>query len=110
MSNFSFMNTWLPVRSVAGLVGAVLAGGFLLLAGGAAWLAWTHLATGFDLLVFGYAVLAGACVLAALRLAYQFYSAARLRYTLDRNALTIYWGGLRQIIPLARIRQAVAVA
>jgi hypothetical protein len=34
----------------------------------------------------------------------------RLRYVLDRHALTIHWGGLRQVVPLARIRQAVAVA
>lgn len=104
------MNIWLPVRSVAGVVGAVLAAGCLLAAGGAAWLAWTQLATGFDLRVFGAALLALVLVAAALRLIYQVYSIARLRYTLDRNALVIYWGGLRQVIPLARIHQAVAVA
>lgn len=104
------MNNWRPVRSGAWLLNAALAGGCALAAGGLAWLAWTRFAAGFDPLVFTYALLALLLLLAVAWLVYRLISVARLRYTLDRNALIIYWGGLRQIIPLARIRQAVAVA
>jgi hypothetical protein len=104
------MNTWLPVRSAAGLFVALLAGGCLLGAGGAAWQAWDRFTTGFDLGVFALALLALLLAVAAAWLLYQLYSTLRLRYTLDRNALVIHWGGLRQVVPLARINRAVAVA
>jgi hypothetical protein len=104
------MNTWRPARSVAGPLIAALAVGCLLVAGGLAWLAWDRFATGFDFGVFLYALLAGLCAAGAAWAGYQLLSVARLRYTLDRNALIIHWGGLRQVVPLARVREAVAVA
>lgn len=104
------MNTWRPTRSVAGPLLAALVGGCLLVAGGLAWLAWDRFATGFDFGVFLYALLAGLCAAGAGWAGYQLLSVARLRYTLDRNALIIHWGGLRQVVPLARVSQAVAVA
>ncbi len=104
------MNTWRPARSLAGLLIAVLAGGCLLAAGALCGLAWQRFTIGFDLTVFFYALLALLLAAGAARLVYQLISVARLRYTLDRNALVIHWGGLRQIVPLARVRQAVAIA
>src|SRR5215212_9140201 len=104
------MKTWPPVRSVAGLVGLVLVTGLLGIAGLLGWAALQRLATQYDLPVFLYALLAGLAGAAALLLAYHLCSYWSLRYTLDRNALVIRWGGLRQVIPLARIGQAVALA
>ncbi len=104
------MTTWLPVRSVAGLLNAVCTLGCLLAAGGLGGLAWDRTTTAFDLPGFALALLALLFAAAALWFVYRLYSTVRLRYVLDRNALIIHWGGLRQIVPLARIRQAVAVA
>jgi hypothetical protein len=39
--------------------------------------------------------------------AYWTYSLGTLRYTLDRNALTITWGDIRQAIPITQIERLV---
>ena len=39
--------------------------------------------------------------------AYWTYSLGTLRYTLDRNALTITWGDIRQTIPISQIERLV---
>ena len=38
---------------------------------------------------------------------YWAYASLRLRYRLDRNALTIVWGASRQVVPLARLERVV---
>jgi hypothetical protein len=38
---------------------------------------------------------------------YWTYSLGTLRYTLDRNALTITWGDIRQLVPIAQIERLV---
>ncbi len=38
---------------------------------------------------------------------YWTYSLGTLRYTLDRNALTITWGDIRQMIPMSQIERLV---
>jgi hypothetical protein len=50
-----------------------------------------------------------ACVFFALGLlfAYWTYSLGTLRYTLDRNALTITWGDIRQMVPMSQIERLV---
>jgi len=42
-----------------------------------------------------------------LLFAYWTYSLGTLRYTLDRNALTIIWGDIRQTIPVAQIERLI---
>ena len=42
-----------------------------------------------------------------LLFAYWTYSLGTLRYTLDRNALTITWGDIRQMVPLSQIERLV---
>jgi PH (Pleckstrin Homology) domain-containing protein len=42
-----------------------------------------------------------------LLFAYWTYSLGTLRYALDRNALTISWGDIRQTVPLAQIERLV---
>jgi hypothetical protein len=42
-----------------------------------------------------------------LLFAYWTYSLGTLRYTLDRNALTITWGDIRQMIPISQIERLV---
>lgn len=42
-----------------------------------------------------------------LLFAYWTYSLGTLRYTLDRNALTIGWGDIRQTVPIAQIERLV---
>jgi hypothetical protein len=42
-----------------------------------------------------------------LLFAYWTYSLATMRYTLDRNVLTITWGDVRQLVPMAQIERLV---
>jgi hypothetical protein len=42
-----------------------------------------------------------------LLFAYWTYSLGTLRYALDRNALTITWGDIRQMVPVAQIERLV---
>jgi hypothetical protein len=42
-----------------------------------------------------------------LLFAYWTYSLGTLRYVLDRNALTITWGDIRQMVPMAQIERLV---
>lgn len=45
--------------------------------------------------------------LLGLLFAYWTYSLAALRYVLDRNALTIVWGDIRQLVPMSQIERLV---
>lgn len=42
-----------------------------------------------------------------LLFSYWTYSLGTLRYTLDRNALTITWGDIRQMVPMSQIERLV---
>jgi len=53
-----------------------------------------------------YAV-ASVFFLLGLLFAYWTYSLGTLRYTLDRNALTITWGDIRQMVPVSQIERLV---
>ena len=52
-------------------------------------------------------VVASIFVFLGLLFAYWTYSLGTLRYTLDRNALTITWGDIRQMIPISQIDRLV---
>ncbi len=118
------MRVWLPVRSYGFLLGLTLA---LVMWGGAAWLALLlfgpllGISWGPQLASSAGGVAAGSralpisgpafwlglailCLLFAgaafLYLAIAFFS---VRYDFDRNALTLYWGGNRQVIPMNRV-------
>jgi hypothetical protein len=56
----------------------------------------------------------GVLILASLPLigmiAYQLYGLARSGYDVDRNSLVIYWGAIRQILPVEAIQRIMAGA
>jgi hypothetical protein len=55
------------------------------------------------LCLIGAALLAGLAVL----FGYWTYATAELRYIVDRNALAIQWGGVRQLVPLRAIDRLI---
>lgn len=93
------MRTWRPVFSFGGLIALLLAliawilGAFLVsflwapVSGKTFWLALGAL------LLFSLGIL----------LAYWGVAALALRYTFDRNVLTLHWGWMRQVVPMNRI-------
>ena len=62
---------------------------------------------GTNLVTFGLGLLCFALLGLVLYLAYQTRRFFALRYSLDRNAITINLGDRRQVIPLANIRHVV---
>ena len=52
-------------------------------------------------------VVATVFFLLGLLFAYWTYSLSTLRYVLDRNALTIVWGDIRQLVPMSQIERLV---
>ena len=64
--------------------------------------------TGTNLGTFGLGLLCAALLLLVLYLAYQTRRFFALRYSLDRNAITVGLGDRKQVIPLANIRHVVA--
>lgn len=52
-------------------------------------------------------VAASAFFFIGLLFTYWTYSLGTLRYTLDRNALTITWGDIRQMVPMSQIERLV---
>jgi hypothetical protein len=56
--------------------------------------------------VFCY-LFAAVFVVLGLIAAYWTYGCSSLRYTLDRNGLVIYWGLVRQVVPLDSIKRLV---
>ncbi len=118
------MRVWFPVRSYGFLLGLALA---LVLWAGAAWLyllflgpllglSWVPVVTApsgstttgpGSLPISGttfWLGLAAICLFFAgaafLYLAIAFFS---IRYDFDRNALTLHWGGNRQVVPMNRV-------
>lgn len=53
-----------------------------------------------DLFLFGLGLLTATLLLIAMPLGYWLYCHRTLRYTADRNAITIIWGGVRHVIPV----------
>ncbi|MEX2446053.1 MAG: PH domain-containing protein [Dehalococcoidia bacterium] len=93
-----------PPRSLGLLVGAALTAWALVLA-----VVLLGVGAGQGLNVVTAAALAGS-VLAlgvACLLGYWIYSLITLSYALDRNGLVIYWGTMRQVIPLDAIERLV---
>jgi len=52
-------------------------------------------------------VVASIFFMLGLLFAYWTYSLGTLRYTIDRNALTITWGDIRQMVPLSQVERLV---
>lgn len=52
-------------------------------------------------------IVASIFFLLGLLFAYWTYSLGTLRYVLDRNALTIVWGDIRQLVPMSQIERLV---
>ncbi len=93
-----------PPRSLGTLVGGLIAGGCLL-ATLALSLRGAYLRPSTGAVVL-YAV--AACFFAAaLVFAYWTYCCQTLRYVVDRNGLTIFWGDVRQTVPMNRIERLV---
>jgi len=93
-----------PHRAIGSLVG----GGF------AAWcfvLAVALVARGLtqdiSLGIISLYIVATLFFLLGLLFAYWTYSLGTLRYVLDRNALTIIWGDIRQLVPMSQIERLV---
>jgi hypothetical protein len=93
-----------PRRAVGTFVGAALAAWCLILT-----VALVIRGLGEDIGLGAIALYATASLFFALAVlfAYWTYSLGTLRYTLDRNALTIIWGDIRQTIPIAQIERLV---
>ena len=123
----------LPSRG--GLIGIILTVVAVILLGIAIWLTWqsatattvqpaiqapdsgstddsqtpdlVYVSTGTNLGTFGLGLVCFGLLLVVLYLAYQTRRFFALRYTLDRNAITIDLGDRKQTIPLANIRHLV---
>jgi len=52
-------------------------------------------------------IVASIFFLLGLLFAYWTYSLGTLRYVIDRNALTIVWGDIRQLVPMSQIERLV---
>ncbi len=94
------MHLWRPVRSPGSLFAFLMAASSLILATG---LARAAIAPVSGLTFW---LLLGVLLLGSLGALFFYWGVAllTLRYTFDRNGLTIHWGGNRQIIPMNRVR------
>lgn len=93
-----------PPRAVGTLVGGGLAGWCFVLTAALVVRGLTHDVT---LGVISLYIVALIFSLLGLLFAYWTYSLGTLRYALDRNALTITWGDIRQMVPLSQIERLV---
>lgn len=93
------MHLWRPVRSSGSVIAFLVAALFLILA---AWLGRLAIAP-----VSGHTfwLLLGILLLVSLGVLFSYWGIAllTLRYTFDRNALILHWGGNRQVIPMNRV-------
>ena len=93
-----------PPRAIGVFMGGALSLWCFLVTGA---LLWRGLSLDVQLAVLG-PYIAAACFFAlGCLFAYWTYGCATLRYHLDRNGLTIYWGDIRQLIPMDRIERLV---
>lgn len=93
-----------PHRRTGVLVGAAAGLFILALAVG---LAWRLFHEPVGLATFTAALLLTVLLALAALFAFWTYGCWSLRYVLDRNRLTIHWGGNQQVVPLAEIRLLV---
>ncbi|HYM15859.1 MAG TPA: PH domain-containing protein [Dehalococcoidia bacterium] len=93
-----------PPRTVGTLVGGSIAAWCLIVAVA---LVVRGLTQDVALAVISLYVVASLFFFLALLFAYWTYSLGTLRYALDRNALTITWGDIRQMVPLSQIERLV---
>lgn len=93
-----------PPRAVGSIVGGALALWCLALAVA---LTARGLSQDIDLKVIPFYLVASMFFLLGLLFCYWTYSLGTLRYVLDRNALTIVWGDIRQTVPIAQIERLV---
>lgn len=93
-----------PPRGLGTLSGAALALWCFGLTGA---LLWRGLTLEIELAVLGPYLAALFFFGLGLVFAYWTYGCFTLRYHLDRNGLTIFWGDIRQLIPMDRIERLV---
>lgn len=96
---------WKPPRSPISLL--LLAGLLVALLAVDVVLAWnlTRSEVGLRALALGLVIVLSLPILALL--AYWLWGALTLRYTLDRNVLTVYWAGATHVIPLPTVQRLV---
>ena len=93
-----------PPRAVGTLIGGALAAWCLLVCVA---LVARAVVTDVDLSDIALYIAATLFFAIGLLFAYWTYSLGTLRYTLDRNALTIVWGDIRQTVPISQIERLV---
>ena len=93
-----------PPRAVGTLIGGALAAWCLLVCVA---LVARAVVTDVDLSDIALYIAATVFFAIGLLFAYWTYSLGTLRYTLDRNALTIVWGDIRQTVPISQIERLV---
>lgn len=93
-----------PSRTIGSLVGGGLAAWCFIVALA---LVVRGLTQDVALGVISLYVVASVFFFIGLLFAYWTYSLGTLRYTLDRNALTITWGDIRQMVPMSQIERLV---
>lgn len=125
------MKDWRALPSKGGLIGIGLTAAVAILFGLSVWLTWlaatavqvqvtqiedttpdtppdlVTVPTGTNLGTFFLALLSCGLLVAVFYLAYQTRRYFALRYSLDRNAITVDLGDRKQLIPLANIRHVV---
>ncbi len=93
-----------PPRAIGTIVGGVLAAWCLLVTLA---LVGRALTQDVSLGIISLYLVASIFFFMAMLFAYWTYSLGTLRYVLDRNALTITWGDIRQMVPMAQIERLV---
>ncbi len=93
-----------PSRTIGSLVGGGLAVWCFAVAVA---LVVRGLTLDIELGVIALYVVASIFFFMGLLFTYWTYSLGTLRYTLDRNALTITWGDIRQMVPMSQIERLV---
>jgi hypothetical protein len=93
-----------PPRAIGSLVGGGLAAWCFVVAVA---LVVRGLSSEISLGIIALYVVATVLFCIGLLFTYWTYSLGTLRYTLDRNALTITWGDIKQMIPMAQIERLV---
>lgn len=93
-----------PPRAIGSLVGGAFSGWCFLVAGA---LVVRGVTQDIGIGIISLYIVASIFFLLGLLFAYWTYSLGTLRYALDRNALTITWGDIRQMIPMSQIERLV---
>lgn len=93
-----------PPRAIGSILGGVLTAWCFVVAVA---LVVRGLSLDVELTVIALYATAMVFFLIGLVFAYWTYSLGTLRYTLDRNALTITWGDIRQMVPMPQIERLV---